>query len=237
MTNALISVDNLRVGYGGRVVLDNVSLDIRRNEVLCLVGHNGAGKSTLLNSLFGLVSRQGGEISIDGQRLNHPEPKKMAALGIGLVPEDRGIFPGLTVDEIFRLAMWATDVPQREQSERIEWVMSILPRIKTFYDRRAGTLSGGQQQMVSIARALLSRPRCLLMDEPSIGLAPKLFQDLLQPIRQLQQQLALSILLVEQNVKEAFKVSDRVLVMRSGAIIHETSPDELADNKVLMQFY
>jgi branched-chain amino acid transport system ATP-binding protein len=237
MTNALISVDNLRVGYGGRVVLDNVSLDIRRNEVLCLVGHNGAGKSTLLNSLFGLVSRQGGEISIDGQRLNHPEPKKMAALGIGLVPEDRGIFPGLTVDEIFRLAMWATDVPQREQSERIEWVMSILPRIKTFYDRRAGTLSGGQQQMVSIARALLSRPRCLLMDEPSIGLAPKLFQDLLQPIRQLQQQLALSILLVEQNVKEAFKISDRVLVMRSGEIIHETSPDELADNKVLMQFY
>jgi branched-chain amino acid transport system ATP-binding protein len=112
-----------------------------------------------------------------------------------------------------------------------------LPRIKTFYSRRAGTLSGGQQQMVSIARALLSRPRCLLMDEPSIGLAPKLFQDLLQPIRQLQQQLGLSILLVEQNVKEAFKISDRVVVMRSGAIIHETSPHELADNKVLMQYY
>ncbi|OAE96340.1 ABC transporter ATP-binding protein [Bradyrhizobium centrolobii] len=237
MTNALISVQNLRVGYGGRVVLDNVSLEIRRNEVLCLVGHNGAGKSTLLNALFGVVSRQGGEISVDGQRLNRPEPKKMAALGIGLVPEGRGIFPGLTVDETFRLAMWATDVPQREQSERVEWVMSILPRIKTFYARRAGTLSGGQQQMVSIARALLSRPRCLLMDEPSIGLAPKLFQDLLQPIRRLQQQLGLSILLVEQNVKEAFKISDRVLVMRSGAIIHETAPDELADNKVLMQFY
>ncbi|MCP1740150.1 ABC transporter ATP-binding protein [Bradyrhizobium japonicum] len=237
MTDALITVDNLRVGYGGRVVLDNVCLEIRRNEVLCLVGHNGAGKSTLLNALFGVVSRQGGEISDDGQRLHQPEPKKMAALGIGLVPEGRGIFPGLTVDEIFRLAMWATDVPQRAQPERIEWVMSILPRIKTFYARRAGTLSGGQQQMVSIARALLSRPRCLLMDEPSIGLAPKLFQDLLQPIRQLQQQLGLSILLVEQNVKEAFKISDRVLVMRSGAIIHETCPDALADNKVLMQFY
>ena len=237
MTDTLVSVDNFRVGYGGRIVLDNVSLDIRRNEVLCLVGHNGAGKSTLLNALFGVIPRQGGEMSVDGQRLDHPEPRKMAALGIALVPEGRGIFPGLTVDEIFRLSMWATDVPQRERSERVEWVMSILPRIKTFYARRAGTLSGGQQQMVSIARALLSRPRCLLMDEPSIGLAPKLFQDLLQPIRQLQQQLGLSILLVEQNVKEAFKISDRVLVMRSGAIIHETSPDELADNKVLMQFY
>jgi branched-chain amino acid transport system ATP-binding protein len=237
MTNPLIRVDNLRVGYGGRVVLDDVNLEIRRNEVLCLVGHNGAGKSTLLNSIFGVVSRQGGEVSVDGQRLPHAVPKTMAALGIGLVPEGRGIFPGLTVDEIFRLAMWATDVPRKERPERVEWVMSVLPRIKTFYSRRAGTLSGGQQQMVSIARALLSRPRCLLMDEPSIGLAPKLFQDLLQPIRQLQQQLGLSILLVEQNVKEAFKISDRVLVMRSGAIIHETSPHELADNKVLMQYY
>jgi branched-chain amino acid transport system ATP-binding protein len=237
MTNPLVRIDNLRVGYGGRVVLDDVSLEIRRNEVLCLVGHNGAGKSTLLNSLFGVVSRQGGEVWVDGERLHYPEPKKMASLGIGLVPEGRGIFPGLTVDEIFRLAMWATDVPPKERSERVDWVMSVLPRIKTFYSRRAGTLSGGQQQMVSIARALLSRPRCLLMDEPSIGLAPKLFQDLLQPIRQLQQQLGLSILLVEQNVKEAFKISDRVLVMRSGAIIHETSPHELADNKVLMQYY
>jgi branched-chain amino acid transport system ATP-binding protein len=237
MTDSLIRVDNLRVGYGGRIVLKNVGLEIRRNEVLCLVGHNGAGKSTLLSSLFGVVPRQGGEMSVDGQRVHHVEPKKMASLGIGLVPEGRGIFPGLTVDEIFRLAMWATDVPRQERSERVEWVMSILPRIKTFYLRRAGTLSGGQQQMVSIARALLSRPRCLLMDEPSIGLAPKLFQDLLQPIRQLQQQLGLSILLVEQNVKEAFKISDRVLVMRSGAIIHETCPAELADNRVLMQYY
>jgi branched-chain amino acid transport system ATP-binding protein len=237
VTASLIRAENLRVSYGGRVVLDNVNLEIRRNEVLCLLGHNGAGKTTLLNSLFGVVPRQGGEMSIDGKRADHLDPRKMAALGIGLVPEGRGIFPGLRVDEIFRLAMWATRVPQKEQPERVDWVLSILPRIKTFYSRRAGTLSGGQQQMVSIARALLSRPRCLLMDEPSIGLAPKLFQDLLQPIRHLQQQLGLSILLVEQNVKEALKISDRVLVMRSGAIIHETSPHELADNKVLMQYY
>lgn len=237
MTEALIRVDNLRVGYDERVVLDNVNMELRTNEVLCLIGHNGAGKSTLLNALFGVVPRQRGELSVDGKRVNHLEPRKMAALGIGLVPEGRGIFPGLTIEEIFRLAMWATEVPQEERSERIEWVLSILPRIKTFYARRAGTLSGGQQQMVSIGRALLSRPRCLLMDEPSIGLAPKLFQDLLQPIRQLQQQLGLSVLLVEQNVKEAFKISDRVLVMRSGAIIHETAPGELADNKVLMQYY
>lgn len=237
MTNPLIRVDNLAAGYGGRVVLDNIALDIRKNEILCLIGHNGAGKSTLLNTLFGIVPRQGGEIWVDGQRVDHVEPKKMASLGIGLVPEGRGVFPDLSVDEIFRLAMWATQVPEAERAGRVEWVMSVLPVIKTFYSRRAGTLSGGQQQMVSIARALLSRPRCLLMDEPSIGLAPKLFQDLMQPIRRLQQELGLSILLVEQNVKEAFKISDRVLVMRSGAIIHETLPKELADNKVLMQYY
>lgn len=237
MTEALLSVDNFRVGYGGRVVLDNVRLEIRKNEVLCLIGHNGAGKSTLLNSLFGVVPRQQGELSVDGETVDKVVPKTMAALGIGLVPEGRGIFPNLTIDEIFRLAMWATEVPQHERSERIEWVLSILPRIKAFYGRRAGMLSGGQQQMVSIGRALLSRPRCLLMDEPSIGLAPKLFQDLLQPIRELQRKLGLSILLVEQNVKEALKISDRVLVMRSGEIIHEAAPNELADNKVLMQYY
>jgi branched-chain amino acid transport system ATP-binding protein len=237
MTDPLIRVDNLSVGYGGRVVLEDISFEIRRNEVVCLVGHNGAGKSTLLNAIFGVIARQGGRMSVDGEPVHDLQPRKIASLGVGLVPEGRGIFPELTVEEIFRLAMWSADVPRPEQAGRVEWVMSLLPRIKTFYARRAGTLSGGQQQMVSIARVLLSRPRCLLMDEPSIGLAPKLFQDLLQPIRQLQQQLGLSILLVEQNVKEAFKISDRVLVMRSGAIIHETTPQELADNKVLMQYY
>ena len=136
-----------------------------------------------------------------------------------------------------KLGMWAAGVPKSQRGERLDWVLSILPVVRDFYQRRAGTLSGGQQQMVSICRALLSRPRCLLMDEPSIGLAPKLFQDLMRPIRQLQQQTGMSILLVEQNVKEALKISDRVIVMKSGAIIHETHPEELSDNAKLMELY
>src|SRR5262245_59519720 len=108
MTDSLIRVDNLRVGYGGRGVLDDISLEIRMNEVSCLVGHKAAGKSALLSSLFGVVSRRGGEVSVDGARIDQLDPRKMAALGLGMVPEGRGIFPGLGVDEIFRLAMWAT---------------------------------------------------------------------------------------------------------------------------------
>jgi branched-chain amino acid transport system ATP-binding protein len=233
----VIAVERLSAGYGGRPVLHEVDLALKKNEVLCLIGHNGAGKSTLLKVMFGLVPVRGGRVVVDGEALEGFDPRAMATRGISLVPEGRGIFPGLTVDEIFRLASWATNVPQGEQAQRIEWVLSILPAIKDFYRRRAGTLSGGQQQMVSIGRALLSHPRVLLMDEPSIGLAPKLFQDLLQPIRALQQQLGLSILLVEQNVKEAFKISDRVVVMKSGAIILEATPDSLKDNKTLMQLY
>ena len=153
------------------------------------------------------------------------------------MPEGRGVFPGLTVAEIFQMGLWAAAVPKPQRSDRLEWVLSILPQIKNFLERRSGTLSGGQQQMVSIGRALLSRPRCLLMDEPSIGLAPKLFQDLMRPIRQLQLETGMSIMLIEQNVKEAFKISDRVIVMKSGAIIKEALPEELSDNVKLMALY
>ncbi|MGZ9713288.1 ABC transporter ATP-binding protein [Glaciimonas sp. GNP009] len=237
MTNPIFKTEGLIVGYGGRPVLDGVNIELRSNEVLCLIGHNGAGKSTLLKTLFGLIPHQGGQMFLDGKPLPVSEPRALTASGISLMPEGRGIFPGLTVAETLKMGLWAAGVPQNERSDRLEWVMSVLPLLRTFYDRRAGTLSGGQQQMVSIGRALLSKPRCLLMDEPSIGLAPKLFQDLLRPIRELHEQTGMSILLVEQNVKEALKISDRVIVMKSGAIIREALPEELSDNAKLMELY
>lgn len=237
MTDTVLKAQGLVVGYGGRPVLDGINFELRVNEVLCLIGHNGAGKSTLLKALFGLIPYQGGSISLDSKPIGIAVPRALTVAGISLVPEGRGIFPGLTVAEIMKLGMWAAGVPESERSDRLEWVMSVLPVMRDFYQRQAGTLSGGQQQMVSIGRALLSRPRCLLVDEPSIGLAPKLFQDLLQPIRQLQRQTGMSILLIEQNVKEALKISDRVIVMKSGAIIHETVPAELSDNAKLMELY
>jgi len=233
----VLKAEGLRVGYGGKPVLLDVSIELRPNEVLCVIGHNGAGKSTLMRTLFGLVKQQSGHVLVDGNVLPRHVPRVLAAHGVAMVPEGRGIFPGLTVQEIFALGMWSAGVPAAERAERVEWVMSVLPPVRSFYEKRSGLLSGGQQQMVSIGRALLARPRCLLMDEPSIGLAPKLFQDLLQPIRALQQQNGLSILLIEQNVREALKVSDRVVVMKAGAIILDAAPGDLADNARLMELY
>lgn len=232
-----IAARAIRASHGGHEVISGIDMALHTNEVLCLIGHNGAGKSTLLKVLFGLHRADSGEVLWHGGAVT-PEPTRMTQAGVAYVPEGRGVFPGLTVKEIFALGLWASKVrPPGEQRERIDEVIEILPRLADFWTRRAGQLSGGQQQMVSIGRALLSRPSVLLLDEPSIGLAPKLFQDLMAPIRATQQRKGLSILLVEQNVGEAFAVSDRVVVMKSGRVIHEAPPADLADRARLVELF
>lgn len=231
-----ISVKGLAAGYKGRNVFENLDLVLRNNEVLCLIGHNGAGKSTLMKALFGLLPFGAGEIRIHGRELR-PTPSDMAGYGVAYVPEGRGVFPGLTVKENFALALWSARIGAQDGERRTGEVLEVLPRIREFWTRRAGQLSGGQQQMVSIGRAMLSEPSILLLDEPSIGLAPKLFQDLLLPIRAYQQQRGMSVLLVEQQVGEAFSVSDRVVVMKSGELIFEGVPDDLKDEEKLMGMF
>jgi ABC-type branched-subunit amino acid transport system ATPase component len=245
------AVRGLRASYAGRQVLGDqvlgdqvlgnqalggVDLELAAGEVLCLIGHNGAGKSTLLKVLFGLHPADAGTIQLRGTSLT-PDPGRMARDGVAYVPEGRGVFPGLTVKEIFTLALWSAGLGRGEGNARTGEVLDLLPRLKDFWSRRAGQLSGGEQQMVSLGRALLSRPGILLLDEPSIGLAPQLFRDLLAPIRAIQQQRGMSILLVEQNVGEAFAISDRVVAMKSGAVIYQGRPADLADHARLLTLF
>src|SRR5579875_5716 len=232
----VLACEGLKAGYGGREVLSGVSMRLAAGEVLCLVGHNGAGKSTLLKVLFGLHRPSAGSIRLDGAVVR-PEPERMAKAGITYLPEGRGVFPTLSVRENFALGLFSLGLKGAEAQERIAEVLSLLPQLRPLWQRRAATLSGGQQQMVSIGRALLSRPRILLMDEPSIGLAPKLFQDLLAPVRALQHQRGMAILLVEQNIAEAFAMADRSMVMRSGRIIFEGPPTALSDKTRLLELF
>ncbi|WP_158742857.1 ABC transporter ATP-binding protein [Acidisphaera sp. L21] len=234
--SAALAARGLVAGYAGRTVLEEIDLVLEKGKVLCLIGHNGAGKSTLMKLLFGLIHPSSGRIELNGVVVR-PTPAGMAKAGVAYVPEGRGVFPGLTVAETFTLAAWSAGLKGGEETARTDEVLAVLPVLRDTWKRRAGTLSGGQQQMVSIGRALLSRPEILLLDEPSIGLAPKLFQDLLAPVRALQQQRGMSILLVEQNVHEAFVVSDAVVVMKSGRVIFEGVPADLADHARLMELF
>jgi branched-chain amino acid transport system ATP-binding protein len=236
MSQEMLATRGLSASYGSVEILSDVDIDVSKGEVVCVIGHNGAGKSTLLRVLFGLHAPSRGEIRLRGAAMR-PAPALMTRSGVAYVPDGRGVFPELTVREIFRLSFWSIGVRGGEAQERIDEVLAVLPRIGDFWKRRAGSLSGGQQQMVSIGRGLLSRPSILLLDEPSIGLAPKLFQDLMDPLRVLQQQRRMSIVLVEQNLDEAFAVSDRVVVIKSGRVIRKALPADFADRTLLMDLF
>lgn len=236
MSDDILVVEDLAAAYAGREVISNLNFTLKHGEVLCLLGHNGAGKSTLLKVLFGMHPIYRGCVFLRGKPIQ-PHPAEMARSGVAYMPEGRGVFPSLTVREIFDLALYSGGITGRERKQRIKEVLDVLPRIGDFYQRRAGTLSGGQQQMVSIGRVLLSRPEVLFLDEPSIGLAPKLFQDLLIPVRAVQKARKMSIILVEQNVHDAFAISDRVLVMKSGSVLFRGVPADLSDHTRLMELF
>ncbi|MGE0038623.1 MAG: ABC transporter ATP-binding protein [Xanthobacteraceae bacterium] len=225
----LLSVRNLHVAYGKIVALDGVSLTVNEGEVVTLVGANGAGKSTLLKALMGLVPIGQGEVEFLGARTNGRPTYEMARLGIAYVPEGRGTLKFLTVRE--NLVLGASARPSSRDIERdLRNVLDRFPALAERIDQVAGTLSGGQQQMLVIARALMSRPRLMLLDEPSLGLAPLIARTIFEIIAELRGQ-GVTVLLVEQNAHAALKLASRAYVLETGRIVLEGS-DLLDDPRV-----
>jgi branched-chain amino acid transport system ATP-binding protein len=230
-------VQHVDAGYGAKQVLFDLDLKQQAGELVCLLGHNGAGKSTLLKVLYGLLRPRAGRVRHRGTDITDGGLAARLECGIAYMPGGRGVFHELTVAENLRLGLAAAQVPNAERVERLDGVFRTLPILKEFYGRRAGLLSGGQQQMLSLGRAILSRPTCLLLDEPSIGLAPKLFQDLLLTIQRMQREMNVAILLVEQNVREALAIADRAYVMKAGRMVYAGPPAEIASHARLMELY
>ena len=230
-------VSNVSTGYADRTVLSNVSFTLGQGQTLALIGHNGAGKSTLLKLLYGLLPAREGTVTYQGLALAGMAPVERMRHGISYMPEGKGVFPNITVEDNLKLGLAALKLGDAERKARIERVVEPLPILKEFFRRKAGLLSGGQQQMLSLARTLAANPKSLLLDEPSIGLAPKLFQDPLGTIKEAQKSLNFSIILVEQNVQSALRVADLALVLKAGTVLYSGEPDAIADRSKLMELY
>lgn len=231
----MLKLSNLHVYYGSIRALNGVSFQVNEGELVALIGSNGAGKSTTLKTISGLLRPRQGAILYEDADITRTAPDRIVALGISHCPEGRRIFGGLTVRENLRLGA----VQRRRGTDMaadMEWVLSLFPILKERLSQSGGTLSGGEQQMLAIGRALMSRPKLLLLDEPSLGLAPLIVEHIFQIIRQLKQQ-GKTILLVEQNIHQALDAADRVYVIETGQITLTGTPEELKHNPQVEQSY
>jgi branched-chain amino acid transport system ATP-binding protein len=231
----VLEVRDLDAWYGDSRALRGVSLSVGAGEVVTLVGSNGAGKTTTLRTIAGTHPAARGEIAFEGESLLKVPAHRRPALGIALVPEGRELWPHLTVLENLELGAFAREARNR-RGETLGWVFELFPRLKERVKQLAGSMSGGEQQMVAIARALMSRPRMLMMDEPSLGLAPVVVGQVFATIRRLHGE-GLTILLVEQNLKKALEVADRGYVVETGTISLHGSSAELLANPAIRAAY
>ncbi|NLF44439.1 MAG: ABC transporter ATP-binding protein [Syntrophomonadaceae bacterium] len=231
----LLTIKNLHSGYGDVKVIKGISLEINSGEIVSIVGANGAGKTTLLNTISGVITANSGEISFDGQRIEQLPPHEITDLGIIHVPEGRKIFPMFTVYE--NLLIGST-MPRtiKERKNNLERVYELLPRLAERKTQVGSTLSGGEQQMLAIGRALMGMPRILMLDEPSLGLSPKLVSTVFEIIQRINGQ-GITVVLVEQNVKQALKLSQRAYVLENGMIALEGSSDEIINNPRVKKAY
>jgi branched-chain amino acid transport system ATP-binding protein len=235
VTERLLEISGLKVAYGGIHAIKGIDLHVAEGELVALIGSNGAGKTTTLKTLAGLLHPAGGKIHYGGNSLHNVAAHQRAAMGIALVPEGRGVFARMTIEENLQMGAYSRS-DNNEITADLERMYEIFPRLFERKQQLAGTLSGGEQQMVAMARALMSRPRLLMLDEPSMGLAPLMVQKIFDTIRDIAS-LGMSILLVEQNAKLALEVAQRGYVMESGTITLSGAAGELLGSDAVQRAY
>nr|WP_325251609.1 ABC transporter ATP-binding protein [uncultured Oscillibacter sp.] len=227
----MLKIENLHVAYGGIQALRGISMEVPDGKIVTLIGANGAGKSTTLRTVTGLVKAASGSVQWNGEELLGKSIDRIISAGIAMSPEGRRVFPDLTVLENLKLGAYLRR-DKAEIAKDLQWVYELFPRLKERDWQAAGTLSGGEQQMLAVGRALMSRPKLLLMDEPSLGLAPLVVQDIFSIIREINRQ-GVTILLIEQNANMALKIADLAYVLETGKItMSDTGAELLADERV-----
>jgi len=231
----MLEVRALEVAYGAAPALWGVSLELRERELLCVVGPNGAGKTTLINTLAGILRARAGQIVFEGRELTRLEPHRFCEAGIAIVPEGRRLFTGLSVRENLELGSYLP-AAKAQRARSLEAAIELFPVLAQKLASPAGELSGGQQQMVAIARALMARPRLLLLDEPSLGLSPLIVHDMFAAIRRINAE-GMAVLMVEQNVAMAMQVSARAYVLEEGRIVAEGTPAALLARPEIQRAY
>jgi len=232
----LLNIKDLHVSYGKIKAIKGISLEVPAGEIVTLVGANGAGKTTLLKTISGLLQPASGSIEYEGKPLSDIKPFERVVEGICQAPEGRGIFPGMTVLENLEMGKFSRVAAKSENAQDLDMVYNLFPRLKERANQAGGTLSGGEQQMLAIARALMSRPRLLLLDEPSMGLAPKFIAQIFEIIQEIKKQ-SVTILLVEQNAAKALTIADRAYVLETGYITMQGSGVELLNDPKVRQAY
>ena len=231
--NEILSIHDLSVNYGGIEAVKGISFDVHEGEIVTLIGANGAGKSSTLRTIAGLVKPSGGTINFRGDNITGRDATTIVKKGITLVPEGRHIFPDLTVLENLKVGAY---LRSDDISGDIQWVYDLFPRLRERSWQAGGTLSGGEQQMLAVGRALMARPKLIMMDEPSLGLAPLVVRDIFEIIRQINRQ-GVSILLIEQNANMALKVADSAYVMETGCITLSGAGKDLLNNEAVKRAY
>jgi branched-chain amino acid transport system ATP-binding protein len=230
---AVLSAENIEAGYGDATVLGDVSFELRTGEILSIIGPNGAGKTTLMRSLMGLVTPDAGTIRVEGTDLTTVDPNERVEHGLSLISEERNLFREMTVAENLKLGTYSA---REGVDAALERVYELFPRLEERRGQAAGTLSGGEAQMLALGRGLMMQPRVMLLDEPSLGLAPLLIPELFEKVSQINEN-GVSIVLVEQRARKALEVADRGCLLESGQITHRDEADAMLDDESVVEQY